>query len=243
LTVSHIAFRLLGAVPDIAAGHSLGEYSALVAAGCLEFEDALRLVHNRGLYMQEAVPVGRGAMAAVMGSSFQAVEDALKRVGGIVQVANWNSDDQIVIAGEKHAVDAALENLREARSVMLPVSAPFHCTLMKGAEDRLSADLDVVEFKDLKFPVVTNVDARLIWRGEDARDALKRQVSRPVLWQKTMAVLGREGVDTVVEVGPGRVLLGLLRRGSGAWPRRPNLFNVEDGDSLARCRGVLSGPA
>jgi [acyl-carrier-protein] S-malonyltransferase len=242
LTVSYIAFRLLRKEPDLAAGHSLGEYSALVAAGCLGFEDALRLVHKRGQYMQEAVPVGAGAMAAVLGSSYQAVEEAVNKISaGIVQIANWNSDDQVVIAGHRNAVVAALEKIPGARSVMLPVSAPFHSALMTGAEKRLSVDLDEVKFKDLRFPVITNVDARLIRRGEEARDGLKRQVSRPVLWQKAMSIFGREGVDAVVELGPGRVLIGLLKRSSRTWPQQPSLLNVEDSDSLDRCRKALSG--
>lgn len=242
LTVSYISYKLIQREPDLAAGHSLGEYSALVAAGCLSFEDALRLVHKRGLYMQEAVPVGVGAMAAVMGSSYQAVQMAVSSVGsGIVQVANWNSEDQIVIAGHKEAVTEALALLPAARSVMLPVSAPFHSALMKDAEDRLAADLDQVEFKDLNFPVITNVDARLIRRGREARDALKRQVSRPVLWHGAMVMLGEEGVKTVVELGPGKVLLGLLRRISRSWPEPPQLLNIEDGESLGRCREALSG--
>jgi len=244
LTVSYISYLLIQADPDVAAGHSLGEYSALVAAGCLSFEDALRLVHKRGLYMQESVPVGVGAMAAVLGSSFQSVQEAVGRISsGIVQIANWNSEDQIVIAGHREAVAAALTLIPAARSVMLPVSAPFHSALMKGAEERLAADLDQVEFRDLKFPVITNVDARLIRRGEEARQALKRQVSRPVLWHSGMLMLGKEGVRRVIELGPGTVLLGLLKRISRSWPEPPELLHVEDSESLARCRGALSSAA
>ena len=244
LTVSYISYKLIQREPDAAAGHSLGEYSALVAAGCLSFEDAPRLVHKRGLYMQEAVPVGVGAMAAILGSSYRAVQEAVGSVGsGIVQVANWNSDDQIVIAGHKEAVTAALALLPAARSVMLPVSAPFHSALMKDAEDRLAIDLDEVQFGDLKFPVITNVDARLIRNGAEARDALKRQVSRPVLWNGAMVMLGKEGVRTVVELGPGKVLLGLLKRISRSWPEPPELLHIEDSESLGRCRGALSDAA
>jgi [acyl-carrier-protein] S-malonyltransferase len=243
LTVSTIAFRLLGISPDVAAGHSLGEYSALVAAGSLAFEDALRLVHKRGQYMQEAVPVGVGAMAAILGSPIEEIESALKQVRrGTVQVANWNSDDQIVIAGHKPAVEEAVGLIKGARAVMLPVSAPFHSSLMKSAEERLSRDLDSVRFRDLRFPVVTNVDARVIHSGEEARDALKRQVSRPVLWQSSMQVFQQEGVDTVVEVGAGKVLIGLLKRIGRRWTSAPCLLNVEDGESLDKCREALSGP-
>ncbi|OGD19379.1 MAG: [acyl-carrier-protein] S-malonyltransferase [Candidatus Aminicenantes bacterium RBG_16_63_16] len=242
LAVSFIAFSLLEAEPALAAGHSLGEYSALVASGCLGFEDALRLVHKRGRYMQEAVPAGVGAMAAVLGVSYDEVKAALGRVtGGVVEIANWNSDDQTVIAGEAAAVDEALGLIDGARSVKLPVSAPFHTSLMKPAEDRLAADLDAAEFRELRFPVISNVDARPVRRGEEARDALKRQVSRPVLWESTMTVLKKEGVETIVELGPGRVLSGLLKRASRGWPRPPVLLNVDDVESLERCRAALSG--
>jgi [acyl-carrier-protein] S-malonyltransferase len=242
LTVSFIAFSLFEAEPAVAAGHSLGEYSALVASGSLKFEDALLLVHRRGTYMQEAVAVGAGAMAAVLGVTYDEVRAVVGRVhGGVVEIANWNSDDQTVIAGEAAAVDEALSLLAGARSVKLPVSAPFHTSLMKPAEERLAADLEAVEFRDLRFPVITNVDARPILKGEEARDALKRQVSRPVLWQSSMAVLRKESVEAVVELGPGRVLSGLLKRTSRAWPRPPLLLNVEDGESLEKSRASLSG--
>jgi [acyl-carrier-protein] S-malonyltransferase len=244
LAVSYIAFRLLGMEPGLAAGHSLGEYSALVAAGSLTFKDALCLVHKRGRYMQEAVPVGVGAMAAILGSTIADIESALLQVtSGTVQIANWNSDDQVVIAGHKEAVEEAVIHIKGARAVMLPVSAPFHSALMKSAEARLSADLAAVEFRDLRFPVVTNVDARIIRRGEEARDALKRQVSRPVLWQSSMLVFQQEGAETVVEMGPGKVLIGLLKRISRQWPSPPRLLNIEDGESLDKCREALSGSA
>jgi len=242
LTVSTIAFRLLGEEPLLAAGHSLGEYSALVAAGSLTFEDALRLVHKRGRYMQEAVPVGAGAMAAILGAAPADIESALSQVkSGTVQIANWNSDDQIVIAGHKEAVEEALALIKGARAVVLPVSAPFHTVLMKPAEERLTVDLDGIEFRDLRFPVITNVDAKIIRRGEEARDALKRQVSRPVLWQRSMTVLREEKIDTVVEIGSGKVLTGLLKRISRRWPSPPRLFSVEDGETLDKYRAALSG--
>lgn len=244
LTVSTIAFRLLREEPSLAAGHSLGEYSALVAAGALTFEDALRVVHKRGRYMQEAVPVGSGAMAALLGASAVDIESALSQVrSGTVQIANWNSDDQIVIAGHKEAVDEVLALMRGTRAVVLPVSAPFHTVLMKGAEERLAADLDGIEFHDLRFPIITNVDARIIQRAEEARDALKRQVSRPVLWRRSMEVLEEKNVDTVVEMGPGRVLLGLMKKISRAWASPPRLFHVEDGETIEECRRALSGSA
>ena len=242
LAVSYIAFRLLGIEPGLAAGHSLGEYSALVAAGSLAFEDALRLVHKRGQYMQEAVPVGVGAMAAILGTPIADIEAALLQVkSGTVQIANWNSDDQVVIAGHKEAVRDAIAFIEGGRALMLPVSAPFHSALMKSAEERLSADLDGVEFRALRFPVVTNVDARIIRRGEEARDALKRQVSRPVLWRSSMEVFQQEAVETSVELGPGRVLTGLLKKISQRWSAPPRLLHVEDGESLEKCREALSG--
>jgi len=240
LTVSTIAFRLLGEEPLLAAGHSLGEYSALVAAGSLRFEDALRLVHKRGRYMQEAVPVGVGAMAAILGAAPADIETALCQVkSGTAQIANWNSDDQIVIAGHKEAVEEALGLMKGVRAVVLPVSAPFHTVLMKPAEERLAVELDGVEFRDLRFPVITNVDARIIRRGGEARDALKRQVSRPVLWQHTMTVLREQKIDAVVELGSGKILTGLLKRIGRQWPSPPRLFNVEDGETLEKCREAL----
>jgi len=240
LTVSYIAYALFEREPSIAAGHSLGEYSALVAAGALRFEDALRLVHKRGRYMQEAVPEGVGAMAAVLGASYEQMSAALALVkSGVVQIANWNSPDQIVIAGHKGAVEEALRIARPPRAVMLPVSAPFHSSLMIPAEERLAAELDRTEFRDLKFPVVTNVDARIIRTGAEARDALKRQVSRPVLWSKSMELLGGDAVETFVEFGPGKVLTGLLKRIGKGWPRPFTCWNVEDADSLEKAKAAV----
>ncbi|NIM57547.1 MAG: ACP S-malonyltransferase [Candidatus Aminicenantes bacterium] len=241
LSVSFVAYVLLGMQAWIAAGHSLGEYSALVAAGSLRFEDALLLVHKRGMYMQEAVPAGEGAMAAVLGSGFEDVEKALKEIEkGVVQIANWNSQEQIVISGHKEAVEEALALINSPRSVMLPVSAPFHCELMKRAEEKLSYDLDQVEFKDLKFPIITNVDAEVIHKGDEARDALKRQVTRPVLWYKSMEILLEEKADPFVELGSGKVLTGLAKRISRKLASPPTLFNVEDPVILEKVRESLS---
>jgi len=240
LLVSTIAFALFEREPVVAAGHSLGEYSALVAAGALRFEDAVCLVHKRGRYMQEAVPLGQGAMAAVLGLSCEALSQALTRVrSGLVQIANWNSQEQIVIAGHKEAVEEALKIAQPPRSVMLPVSAPFHTALMKSAEERLAADLDRTEFKDLKFPIVTNVEAKFIHRGEEARDSLKRQVSRPVLWFKSMELLSRENIDVFVELGSGKVLGGLLRRIGRSWPHPFTTWNVEDAESLEKAKNSV----
>jgi len=242
LLVSYVAYVLLGKEAWIAAGHSLGEYSALVAVGSLKFEDALRLVHKRGKYMQDAVPVGVGAMAAVLGSDHKCVEEALTKIEkGIVEIANWNSREQIVIAGHKEAVEKALIEIDPPRSVLLPVSAPFHCRLMKSAEEKLSCDLDQVEFKDLKFPIVTNVDARIVHKGNDARDALKRQVTRPVLWYRSMEMLNKEKVGLFVELGAGKVLSGLAKRISRSWTSSPTLLNIEDSATLKKVREALSG--
>lgn len=242
LTVSFVAYALLGKEPQLAAGHSLGEYSALVAAGSLRFEDALLLVYKRGKYMQEAVPVGEGAMAAVLGQSYQDVKQALQRVEkGVVEIANWNSQEQVVIAGDREAVNEALALIKPPRSILLPVSAPFHCRLMRSAEEKLSYDLDHVEFKDLKFPVITNVDAKIIHKGEEAREALKRQVTRPVLWYSSMELLRQEKIEFFLELGPGRVLSGLARRICREWESPPRLMNAEDSATLEKAREALSG--
>ena len=241
LLVSTLAYSLLEREPDIAAGHSLGEYSALVAAGVLAFEDAVLLVHKRGRYMQEAVPVGEGAMAAVIGLDLDQVREGLARVrSGIVEVANWNSREQIVISGHKPAVESALEILKAPRSVLLPVSAPFHSSLMKSAEERLAADLDRTEFRDPKFPVVTNVDARPIRSGAEARDALKRQVSRPVLWQASMDALHLEGVDRFVEVGSGKVLATLIKRIARPWGVPVTVLSADGWEAVEQARAALS---
>jgi [acyl-carrier-protein] S-malonyltransferase len=241
LVVSTIAYSLLQEKPAVAAGHSLGEYSALVAAGALTFEDAVCLVHKRGKYMQEAVAVGVGAMAAVLGVGYDDVKSALAKVQqGVVEIANWNSEQQIVIAGHEHAVKDALLELNPPRSVFLPVSAPFHCQLMAPAEKRLSGDLGDVEFKDLAFPIITNVDARIIHKGEEARDALKRQVTRPVLWYKSMELLKNGRYDIFCELGAGKVLSGLLKRIGREWPSLPVSLNVSDPVSLAKAKEAIS---
>ncbi len=242
LIVSTVAYTLLGKEPEIAAGHSLGEYSALVAAGSLAFEDAVQLVHKRGKYMQEAVPVGIGAMAAVLGSTYDEVSSALDKVDkGVVEVANWNSQEQIVIAGEKEAVKTALDILNPPRSVMLPVSAPFHCDLMLSAEEKLSKDLDQVPFDDLKFPIVTNADAEVIHKGEEAREALKKQVRKTVLWYNTMERFKEKQVDLFVELGSGKVLSGLAKRILRKWSLSSTILNVENMDTLENVKNILEG--
>jgi [acyl-carrier-protein] S-malonyltransferase len=236
LAVSVAAYRALessGApAPAFVAGHSLGEYSALVAAGVLDLSDALRTVRARGRYMQEAVPVGTGAMAAVIGGELSDIERVCAEASGdeVCSVANINSPGQVVIAGNTAAVDRAIELLKGVakRVIKLNVSAPFHCALMKPAQDRLAQDLERLEFREPKFPVVTNVDARITTAPDELRDSLIRQVSAPVRWVESMQLLRQNGVDTVVEIGPGKVLSGLMRQTS----RDINSLNVEDAASL-----------
>lgn len=206
-----------GLKPALAAGHSLGEYTALVVAGALRFADAVRIVRKRGEFMQEAVPVGTGAMAAIMGIELAAVEqvctDAAK--GEVVEIANVNSAMQIVIAGHRTAVERAVALATERggkMSVMLPVSAPFHCSLMAPAGTRLAPDLEAAAVSDPKIPVVRNVDAGVTRKAEDVRPFLLRQVASPVRWTQCVQRLASEGATDFVEVGPGRVLSGLLRR-------------------------------
>ena len=206
-----------GTRPSWVAGHSLGEYSALVAAGALSLADALRTVRRRGQYMQEAVPVGVGAMAAILGLDLSSIEEACREAsdGEVVSPANVNSPGQVVIAGHAAAVDRAAGRCRAAgakRALRLPVSAPFHCALMKPAQERLRPELDALVFRDPAVPLVNNVDARAVRDASSCRDGLLRQVSGAVRWQESVELLAREGVTTFVEVGPGTVLSGLVRR-------------------------------
>jgi [acyl-carrier-protein] S-malonyltransferase len=219
--------------PDFVAGHSLGEYSGLLAARVVTLSDAIRTVRSRGRYMQEAVPVGTGAMAAVIGVPLKEIEAACAEAsqGEICAPANINSQTQVVIAGNTEAVDRASELLksRGARRVLkLNVSAPFHCALMIPAQERLAVDLEAVGFDDLQVPLVTNVDAAVVEGAAAARDSLVRQVSSPVRWLESVELLIKEGVDTFVEVGPGKVLTGLMRQIS----KDVRCFNVEDSASL-----------
>jgi len=202
---------------DFVAGHSLGEYSALVAAGSLELEQAVGLVRKRGQYMQEAVPVGQGAMAALLGMRAAAVEDVCREAaqGEVVSPANFNSPGQIVISGHKGAVEraAALARARGAKlAIMLNVSAPFHCALMKPAQELLAKDLDGAAISGPKIPLANNVDAELVGSADQVREGLKRQVTAPVRWEQAMRVLRGQNADCFIEVGPGRVLSGLLRQ-------------------------------
>lgn len=236
LTVSTAAYRALetrGIIPDFAAGHSLGEYSALVAAGALEFSAAVKIVRRRGQYMQEAVAAGEGAMAAILGLAPAEVAEICKKAADheIVSPANMNSPEQTVISGSATAVKRAVEIASQSgakRAVILPVSAPFHCELMAPSQKRLEPDLRAATFAALRFPVVTNVDAETIASGEEARDALIRQVTQPVRWLDSVHEMIELGVTIFVEVGPGKVLSGLMRQ----IDRSVRCFNVEDAASL-----------
>ena len=244
LTVSVAAFRAMTeagiSAPAFVAGHSLGEYSALVAAGSLSLADAVRTVRARGRYMQEAVPIGTGAMAAVLGADLGAVERICKEASAdqVCTIANFNSPNQAVIAGNTEAVDRAVELLSGVakRVIKLKVSAPFHCALMKPAQDRLAPDLEQLEFHAPAMPVVTNVDARAVTTPGELRDALVRQVAAPVRWVESMQLLIQQGAGTFVEAGPGKVLSGLMRQIS----RDVKTLNVEDAASLVTTKAALA---
>jgi [acyl-carrier-protein] S-malonyltransferase len=246
LTVSVGVWRVLqakdtGVKPAFVAGHSLGEYSAHVAAGTISFADAVRAVRNRGKYMQEAVPVGTGAMAAIVGMDLDAVAavcgDAAQ--GEVCEPANINSPEQIVISGHAAAVERAVKLADERgakRAKLLPVSAPFHCSLMKPAQERLSVDLQGLQFSAPQVPVISNVYARPVEEAESAREALVRQVTGSVKWSESMQWLVARDVQTFVEVGPGKVLCGLMRQ----IDRSKKCLNVEDEASLQKTLEFLT---
>ncbi|MHB1022561.1 MAG: ACP S-malonyltransferase [Acidobacteriaceae bacterium] len=245
LTVSVAAARVLaehGVVATFAAGHSLGEYSAQVAAGTLSFADAVRTVRNRGRYMQEAVPAGQGAMAAILALPAEKIAEICKtaaaETGAVVSAANLNSPDQTVISGAVAAVERAAALCKEAgakRTVMLPVSAPFHCALMQPAQDRLAADLQTLSFQTPQIPVAANVDAAFAISADAARDALIRQVTGAVRWVECMQLLIAQGATHFIEVGPGKVLCGLMRQ----IDRAQTCLNVEDSASLEKTLAAL----
>jgi [acyl-carrier-protein] S-malonyltransferase len=244
LTVSIAAFRAMMdagiSPPAFVAGHSLGEYSALVAADALSLSDAVRTVRARGRYMQESVPVGTGAMAAVLGGELEAIQRICEEAseGQVCSVANLNAPNQAVIAGNAEAVDRAIERLSGVakRVIKLKVSAPFHCALMKPAQDRLAADLERLNFREPAMPVVTNVDARATTAPDELRDALVRQVSAPVRWVDSMQLLIEQSIGTFVETGPGKVLSGLMRQIN----RDAKMLNVEDAASLEATKAALA---
>jgi [acyl-carrier-protein] S-malonyltransferase len=236
LTVSMAAAAVLrekGVCPDYVAGHSLGECSALVAAGSIRMGDAVRLVRKRGEYMQQAVPVGQGAMAAFVGVQPETAEAICRDAaqGEVVSVANLNSPSQVVIAGHTSAVARAVELAQQRgvrRAVMLKVSAPFHCALMQPAEDALARDIDRIEIRDPEVPLVNNVEARIVRTGREVREGFRRQMTVPVHWEASMRRLLQEGVDLFIEAGPGKVLSGLMRQ----IDREAECVHVEDLASL-----------
>jgi [acyl-carrier-protein] S-malonyltransferase len=245
LATSVAAYRAFrgagGATPAAAAGHSLGEYSAHVAAGTMTYAEALRCVRQRGRFMQEAVPEGEGAMAAILGLERGAVEDACEaaREGEVVSCANFNGPGQVVIAGHAGAVARASERALRAgakRAVPLQVSAPFHCALMRGAAIRLAPVLDGMAFRDPAFAVYSNVDAAPVATGEEARDALARQVVSAVRWEDVVTRMAGDGIDTFVEFGPGKVLAGLVKR----IRKDGRVFSVGDPSSLGQALAALS---
>jgi [acyl-carrier-protein] S-malonyltransferase len=261
LTVSVAAARVLaerGIQPVFAAGHSLGEYSAHVVAGTVTFADAVRTVRSRGRYMQQAVPPGEGAMAAILGLSAPLISEICSQVSdeltplpttpeaknfsagtAVVSPANLNSQDQTVISGAAAAVQLAADRCKEAgakRTVMLQVSAPFHCALMQPAQDGLAKDLESIVFNDPIVPIAANVDARLITRGPDSRDCLIRQVTGPVRWVECIQLLIAQGATHFIEVGPGKVLSGLMRQ----IDRNQKALNVEDSASLDKTLAALA---
>jgi [acyl-carrier-protein] S-malonyltransferase len=239
---AHRALEAKGAPrPAYVAGHSLGEYSALVAAGALSLAEAVTTVRRRGQYMQEAVPVGEGAMAAILALDLPAIEAACAEAaqGEVVSPANINSPGQVVIAGHAAAVDRAAEACKARgakRAVKLPVSAPFHCALMKPAQDLLARDLDALAFRDPRVPLVNNVDAQVVTSGAACRDGLVRQVSGAVRWQESVERLVALGVTTFVEIGPGAVLSGLVKKTA----KDVRILNVADPASLEKTLAELA---
>ena len=221
LTMSVIANEILkehGIQPEVAGGHSLGEYSALVAAGALDFQEAVLLVHKRGQFMQEAVPVGHGGMAAIIGLADEVIVDACAKAteaAGEVQAVNFNCPGQTVIAGTTKGVEAAVEIMKEAgakKAVVLPVSAPFHSTLMKPAAEKLAAELDKITIRDAKIPVVSNFTGKLETAADEIKANLVAQADHPVKWIDCVLTMKEFGADTFVEAGPGKTLCGFNRR-------------------------------
>jgi [acyl-carrier-protein] S-malonyltransferase len=244
LTASTAACRVLsgkGIAPYVVAGHSLGEYSAIVAAGVISFPEALKLTEKRGRFMQEAVPEGEGLMAAIMGLGRNEVDDICLSVeSGYVSPANYNCPGQIVIAGEKRAVEDAMRLAKEAgakKAVALAVSAPSHCTLMVEASNRLAALLDTIDMKEPAVPVVNNADALFLTNAERIKSSLITQLNSPLLWEDSIRRILENGIDTFVELGPGKVLSGLIKRIEPS----ARLFNVEDTVSLNRTIEGLKG--
>ena len=243
LTASIAAYRVLsshGIASYLMAGHSLGEYSAIVAAGVIPFKEAVMLTEKRGMFMQEAVPEGKGLMAAIIGLDRQKVDDICLSVeSGYVSAANYNSPGQIVIAGEKNAVEDVMKLAKTAgakRALALSVSAPSHCTLMVEASNRLAELLNTIKFKDPEVPIVNNADAVVLTTAERIKASLIKQLNSPLLWEDSVRNIVETGVDTIIEVGPGKVLTGLIKRIEPS----VRLFNVEDTGSMKKTLEDLS---
>jgi [acyl-carrier-protein] S-malonyltransferase len=242
LTASIAANSVLaskGVEPYVVAGHSLGEYSALVAAGVLPLSEAVKLTEKRGMFMQEAVPEGKGLMAAIIGLDRNKVDDICVSVdAGYVSSANYNCPGQVVIAGDKAAVEEAMKLAKSAgakRALPLAVSAPSHCTLMVGASDRLGELLNTIEFNAPSVPIVNNADAMFLTNAERIKYSLIAQLNSPLLWEDSIRNIVEKGIDTFVEVGPGKVLSGLIRRIESS----ATVLNVEDMESLNKTLGAL----
>ena len=245
VTMSVAALRVLteeGIKPDVVAGLSLGEYTAHVASGSLDFKDAVKLVRKRGKYMQEEVPVGKGAMAAILGLTADEVRKAAKEASdiGVCTGANFNCPGQIVVSGEKAAVEKCCEIAKEMgakRAVMLDVSAPFHCELLKGAGEKLEKEMENVEVHEMNIPIITNVTAEYINCKDDIKKLLKEQVSNSVLWEDSIRKMISDGVDTFIEIGPGKALSGFMKK----IDKSMRVFNVEDMASLNNTLKGLRG--
>lgn len=243
VTMSTAALRILEEKrikPDVVAGLSLGEYTAHIASGSLKFEDAVRLVKKRGKYMQEEVPVGVGAMAAIIALSEEQVIQCCEKASeiGVCQPANFNCPGQIVVSGETAAVDKCCEIAKEMgakRAMKLPVSAPFHCSMLIGAGEKLAKELENVEVSEMQIPVITNVTADYLSSKDDIKPLLIKQVSNSVKWEKTIVKMLEDGVDTFVEVGPGKALSGFIKKIS----KEVNIYNVEDMTSLNKTLEAL----
>ena len=229
-----------GIIPDFTAGLSLGEYSAHVASGTMDFKTAVALVRKRGKYMQEAVPLGTGTMAAIIGLSSEVVAECCKKASeiGIVEPANFNCPGQISIAGEIKAVEEAMKYCTEKgakRAILLAVSAPFHCSLLKPAGDRLDMELQKVKFEEFKIPLIANATAQVVNSSADIKELLVRQVSSPVLWENSIRFMLEKGTDTFVEIGPGKVLSGFVKKIS----KEARIYNIEDMDTLEKTLGEI----
>lgn len=238
VTMSTAALRVLeekGIKPDVVAGLSLGEYSAHIASGSLEFADAVRLVKKRGKYMQEEVPIGKGAMAAILALTEEQVRECCEKASetGICEPANFNCPGQIVVSGEVAAVEKCCEIAKEMgakRAMLLPVSAPFHCSMLIGAGEKLAKELENVTVSDMKIPVITNVTADYVGGKDDIKPLLIKQVSNSVMWEKSIVKMLEDGVDTFVEVGPGKALSGFIKKIN----KEAKIYNVEDMASLEK---------